>query len=256
MCYHLVQMSLSTTICQQPLTVLSSTRQVNTITVSRSNTRSVNNLLIVQKLWKPCSPSCLNFVWLFKHPELEKSRLPVNRLSDQTACTSLQWPQCTGWKEQKWLKLNESWRQMLQVSHNMSFRAFGSRRGARSANYAQHPHLSLIVLFWGRLLTDAVTACLSRTSPFPHFIFTQNSNSRTPSVGLCYLSYITIIFSRPFIATVRTLLPFMASIPQKSRGVGGWKTSSFIFSSYLTQLWQLYKWVPSMPECCFSLCRT
>lgn len=130
---------------------------------------------------------------------------------------------------------------MLQVSHNMSFRAaFVSRRGARSINYAQDPHLSLIVLFCGRLLTDAVIACLSHTSPFRPFIFTQNSNSRNPFVGLCYLSYITIIFSPPFIATVRTLLPFMASIPQKARGGGGLKNIlfyfQFLFNATLTAL--------------------
>lgn len=35
--------------------------------------------------------------------------------------TSLQWPHCTSLKKQKWHKLNESCRQMLQVSRNMFF---------------------------------------------------------------------------------------------------------------------------------------
>lgn len=117
------------------------------------------------------------------------------------------------------------------------------RRGAHSINYTQDPHLSLIMLFYGRLLTDAVIACLSHSSPFHPFIFSQNSKWRNSSVGPCYFSYITIIFSRPFIATVRTFPPFMSSIPQRWESGGGGNQAEihsplfqFLFNATLTAL--------------------
>lgn len=127
------------------------------------------------------------------------------------------------------------------------------RRGAHSINYAQDPHLSLIMLFCGRLLTDAVIACLSHSSPLRPFIFSQNSNSRNPSAGPCYLSYITIIFSRPFIATVRTHSAIYGLYPTKvrKRGAGANQAKKhpslfqFLFNAILTalQMSAKYAWL-------------
>lgn len=74
----------------------------------------------MQKFLELCSPSSLNYVWLLKHPGLEKSRLPVNMLSNQTVhftpMTSLHQFEKNR-SDISW----ESWRQMLQVSRNMFF---------------------------------------------------------------------------------------------------------------------------------------
>lgn len=110
----------------------------------------------MQKFLKLCSHSSLNYVWLLKHPELEKSRLPDNMLSNQ--CTSLQWPHCTSSKEQKWHKLNESWRQMLQVSPNMFLCAeFVSNMETWSTQHEQRTGSSFVTDY--AFLWQAVDRC-------------------------------------------------------------------------------------------------
>ena len=115
------------------------------------------------------------------------------------------------------------------------------RRGAHSINYAEDPHLSLIMLFCGGLLTDAVIVCLSHSSLFHPFIFPHNPDLRNPSVGPCYFSYITSFYSH-YKYTFCHLWPVSHKGEKRRKGWGGegeqtrLKNILLYFSSYLMQL--------------------
>lgn len=84
-------------------------------------------------------------------------------------------------EELKLHKSNESQHQMLQVSHNMFFCVEVVRNNEtffpkwrRSINYAEDRYLSMIMLFCGRLLTDAPAGSNSVFEPLlsiPSFHF-------------------------------------------------------------------------------------
>lgn len=140
---------------------------------------------------------------------------------------------------------------MLQVSHNTSFRAaFGCRRGARSTNHAQDPHLSLIVLFCGRLLTDAVIACWSHTSPSRPFIFTQNSNWRKALRGSLLLVIHHYHLLASFYSHSKNTSAIYGQYPTKSQGDGGLKNILFyfqvLFNATLTALQMGAKYAPML----------
>lgn len=169
-------------------------------------------------------------------------------------------------EELKLHKLNESWcqRSAATCSFVSSLCATTEPFSETGTRCAWHKHTRRILICqwlcfsvadcW-QMHPQAVIVCLSHSSPSSPFIFPQNFNCRNLSVGPCYLSY-PIIFSRPFIATARTLSAIYGHYLTKVRkqgGKSGRKASSFIRvptecdSSNFTNEWQ------RMPECCFSL---